>query len=296
MYNTNLKGMFTALITPFKNDFSIDEDAFCKLIEDQINNNIHGLVPCGTTGEYPTLSFEEYCRVIELCVNFTNKRVPIIAGACSNSTKEAIKRTLYVQSLNVDAALIVVPYYNKPTDEGIYQHFKAIHDASNIPIIMYNVPKRTSVDASDNIIARILSLPRVIGLKDATGDLSRPFNLKSLINKDFTLFSGDDFTCLGFNLYGGSGCISVASNVIPKICSDMQNDFFKGNMKEAINASQIIFKLAKVLFCESSPSPAKYAASLLKDYISPTVRLPLVELTQENKLKVQNTLKELALI
>ena len=296
MYNAHLKGLFTALITPFKNDFSIDEDAFCKLIEYQISNNVHGLVPCGTTGEYPTLSFEEYCRVIELCVKVTNKRVPIIAGASSNSTQEAIRRTLYVQSLNVDAALIVVPYYNRPTDEGIYQHFKAVHDATNIPIVIYNIPKRTGVDASDKLIARILSLPRVIGLKDATGDLSRPFNLRLLVDKDIALFTGDDFTCLAFNAHGGSGCISAVSNVIPKICSDMQNDFFSGNMKDAMQASKIIFKLAKVLFCESNPSPAKYAASLLKKYISPTVRLPLVELTQENKLKVEDTLKELGLI
>ncbi|WDM85628.1 4-hydroxy-tetrahydrodipicolinate synthase [Ehrlichia sp. JZT12] len=296
MHSAHFKGIFTALITPFKGDFSIDEDAFCQLIEYQISNNVHGLVPCGTTGEYPTLSFEEYCRIIELCVKVTNKRVPIIAGASSNSTKEAVKRTLYVQSLNVDAALVVVPYYNRPTDEGIYQHFKAVHDATNIPIVMYNIPKRTGIDASDKLIARILSLPRVIGLKDATGDLSRILNLRSLINKDVALLTGDDFTCLAFNAHGGSGCISVVSNVIPKICSDMQNAFSANNMKDAMHASEIIFKLAKVLFCESNPSPVKYAASLLKKYISPTVRLPLVELTQENKLKVENTLKKLDLI
>ncbi|MGN7619077.1 MAG: 4-hydroxy-tetrahydrodipicolinate synthase [Ehrlichia sp.] len=288
--------MFTALVTPFKGDFSIDEDAFCKLIEYQISGNVHGLVPCGTTGEYPTLSFEEYCRTVELCVKVTNKRVPIIAGASSNSTQEAIKRTLYVQSLNVDAALVVVPYYNKPTDEGIYQHFRAIHDATNIPIVVYDIPKRTGVHVSDSLMVRILSLPRVVGLKDSTGDLSKPFNLRLSVSKDVALFSGDDFTCLGFNVHGGSGCISVVSNVIPEICSSMQDSFFSGNMKGAIHASETIFKLSKVLFCESSPSPAKYALSLIHKYISPTVRLPLVELTQENKLKVECVLSELSLI
>ncbi|CEI84655.1 4-hydroxy-tetrahydrodipicolinate synthase [Ehrlichia minasensis] len=292
----NLSGVFTALITPFKNDFSICEDTFRELIEYQISNNIHGLTPCGTTGEYSTLSFEEYCKVIELCVKVTNKRVPIIAGSGSNCTQEAIKRTLYVQSLNVDAALVVVPYYNRPSDEGIYQHFKAVHDATNIPIIIYNIPKRTAVDANDALLARILSLPRIIGIKDATGDISRPLNLKSLIDKEVVLFTGDDATCLGFYAQGcTAGCISAVANVIPKIHSDMYNAFFAHNIKEAMNANISIFKLSKVLFCESNPSPAKYAMSLIKG-ISPTVRLPLVELTQENKLKVENALKELNLI
>ncbi|AHX04594.1 dihydrodipicolinate synthase [Ehrlichia japonica] len=297
MSKVELTGVFTALVTPFKNDFSIDEDAFCDLVEYQINNNIHGLVPCGSTGEYTTLSFEEYCRIIELCVRTTNKRVPIIAGSGSNSTQEAIRRTLYVQSKNVDAALVVVPYYSRPSDEGIYQHFKAIHDATNIPIIAYNIPKRAAVDASDELLARILSLPRIIGIKDATGDLSRPLNLKLLIDKEIALFTGDDFTCLGFYAQSGSaaGSISVVSNVIPKIYSDMHNAFFANNIKEAMHANLSVFKLAKVLFCQSSPSPAKYAISLIKN-ISPIVRLPLVELTQENKLKVKKTLEELKLI
>ncbi|ABD45190.1 dihydrodipicolinate synthase [Ehrlichia chaffeensis str. Arkansas] len=295
----SLMGVFTALITPFKDDFSIDENAFCHLIEEQISNNIHGLVPCGTTAECPTLSFEEYCKVIELCVKITNKRVPIIAGSSSNSTQEAIKRTLYVQSLNVDAALVVVPYYNRPSDEGIYQHFKAVHDATNLPIIAYNIPNRSAIDASDALLARILSLPRIIGLKDSTGDVSRPLNLKLLLNKEVVLFSGDDSTCLGFYAQSGSGgrtgCISVVSNVIPKIHADMHNAFLANNMKEAMNANLSVFKLAKALFCQSSPAPTKYAMSLIKN-ISPAVRLPLVELTQENKLKVEKTLKELKLI
>ncbi|AAZ68304.1 4-hydroxy-tetrahydrodipicolinate synthase [Ehrlichia canis] len=296
MSKVKLSGIFTALITPFKNDFSIDEDTFSKLIEHQISNNIHGLVPCGTTGEYSTLSFEEYCRVIELCVKVTNKRVPIIAGSGSNCTQETIKRTLYVQSLNVDAALVVVPYYNRPSDEGIFQHFKAVHDATDVPIIIYNIPQRTAIDPNDVLLARILSLPRIIGIKDATGDVSRPLNLKLLIDKEFALFTGNDATSLGFYAQGGgTGCISAVSNVIPKIYSDMHNAFFAHNIKEAMDANASIFKLSKVLFCQSNPSPTKYAMSLIKG-ISPTVRLPLVELTQENKLKVENMLKELNLI
>ncbi|QGR02971.1 4-hydroxy-tetrahydrodipicolinate synthase [Ehrlichia ruminantium] len=296
MHTEKLKGVFTALITPFKSDFSVDHNALTELIEYQIQNNINGLVPCGSTGESTTLSFEEYCEIIKLCIKVTNKRVPIIAGSGSCSTQETIRRTLYVSSLNVDAALIVVPYYNRPTHEGIYQHFKTVHDATNIPIIVYNIPSRTGTDASDTLLARILALPRVIGVKDSTSDISRPLNLKMLVDKDILLFSGDDFTCLAFNAHGGSGCISAVSNVAPKICSDMQYAFFSNNMKEAMEKSKAIFKLSKALFCESNPSPAKYALSLITKYISPTVRLPLVGLTQENKLKVENTLKELELI
>nr|WP_078400004.1 4-hydroxy-tetrahydrodipicolinate synthase [Ehrlichia ruminantium] len=296
MSSEKFKGVFTALVTPFKNDFSVDQDAFTQLIEYQISNNVHGLVPCGSTGESTTLTFEEYCETIKLCIKTTNNRVPIIAGSGSCSTQETIKRTLFVNSLNVDAALVVVPYYNRPTDEGIYQHFKAVHDATNIPIIIYNIPKRTGVDVSDTLLARILSLPRVIGVKDATCDISRPLNLKTLVQKDIALFSGDDFTCLAFNAHGGSGCISAVSNVAPKICSDMQSAFFSNDIKEAIEISKTILKLSQALFCESNPSPAKYALSLITEYISPIVRLPLVELTQENKLKVENTLKELGFI
>ena len=296
MHNEKFKGVFTALVTPFKGDFSVDYHAFTEFIEYQISNNINGLVPCGSTGESTTLNFEEYCEIIKLCVKVTNKRVPIIAGAGSCSTQETIRRTLYLSSLNVDAALIVVPYYNRPTHEGLYKHFKAVHDTTNIPIIIYNIPARTGIDASDTLLAHILSLPRVIGVKDSTCDISRPLNLKTLVNKDIVLLSGDDFTCLAFNAHGGSGCISVVSNVAPKVCSDMQRAFFSNNMKEAMEISKIIFKLSKALFCESNPSPAKYALSLITKYISSTVRLPLVELTQESKLKVENTLKELKLI
>ncbi|QXK92356.1 4-hydroxy-tetrahydrodipicolinate synthase [Neoehrlichia mikurensis] len=291
-----LHGVFTALITPFKEDLSFDKEAFFSFIEWQISEGVHGLVPCGTTGEYPTLSFEEYCSVVTSCIAVTNKRVPVIVGASSNCTNQAIKKALFAQSIKADAVLIVVPYYNKPTEEGVYQHFKAIHDATNIPIVIYNIPKRSAIDVSDFTLSRIISLPRIVAIKDATGDLNRPLILKSLINKqEFCFLSGDDSTALTFNVHGGSGCISVISNIAPKLCAEMQNAFLHGNFHIASNINNQLFDLSQVLFCESNPVPAKYALSLMNK-ILPQVRLPLVMLQDINKLKVSNVLKDLKII
>ncbi|KJV68662.1 4-hydroxy-tetrahydrodipicolinate synthase [Candidatus Neoehrlichia procyonis] len=291
-----LHGVFTALVTPFKEDLSFDEEKFSSLIEWQINEGVHGLVPCGTTGEYPTLSFKEYCNVITLCIAVTNKRVPVIVGTSSNCTRQAIKRTLFAQSVKADAALVVIPYYNKPTEEGVYQHFKAIHDATNIPIVIYNIPKRSAIDVSDFTLSKIINLSRVIAIKDATGDMNKPLSLKSLINKkEFYFLSGDDSTALTFNVHGGSGCISVISNVVPKLCSKMQNAFLSGNFHTASQINNQLFSLSQVLFCESNPVPTKYALSLMNKVL-PQVRLPLVMLQDVNKLKVSNTLKDLKVI
>ena len=292
------KGSIVALITPFKNN-KLDEDCYISLIHYHLKNGTSGLVPAGTTGESPTLNHKEHERVIELCVKESKGRIPVIAGTGSNSTDEAISLTKYAEKIGVDAALIVTPYYNKPTQEGLYQHFKAINDNCSIPIIIYNIPPRSVVDMNVDTMARLFELKNIIGVKDATGDLNRVNQQKEKMGPDFIQLSGEDGTALEFNMRGGVGCISVTANVAAKICSEFQEaSISKNNSNLIAKAKQINDKLTplhKSLFIESSPSPVKYAASLLK-LCSDEVRLPLVKVTEETKKTIRSAMTHANLI
>jgi 4-hydroxy-tetrahydrodipicolinate synthase len=294
------QGLYTALITPFKNG-KVDARAFGDLVEWQIKEGVHGLVPCGSTGESPTLSTEEHQRVIELCVEAAAGRVKIMAGTGSNSTDKAIAMTRFAKKAGADGVLSIAPYYNKPTQEGLYRHFKAIHDAVNIPIVLYNVPARVIVDISDETIARLSVLPNIVGIKDATGDLARPLTLRAKLSpprkrgERFALLSGEDMTAVAFNASGGVGCISVSSNIIPKACAEVQNACLRGDFKKALALSDKLTELHDVMFCETNPAPVKFAASLL-GRCSPELRLPLVPLSENGKKQMRRTLKNLHLI
>tara|TARA_Y100000590_G_scaffold468453_1_gene651272 strand:- start:215 stop:1099 length:885 start_codon:yes stop_codon:yes gene_type:complete len=293
-----IKGSIVALITPFKNS-KLDEDCYISLIHHHLKNGTSGLVPAGTTGESPTLNHDEHERVIELCVKEAKGKIPVIAGTGSNSTDEAISLTKYAEKIGADAALIVTPYYNKPTQEGLYQHFKAINDQCSIPIIIYNIPPRSVVDMSVDTMARLYELKNIIGVKDATGDLNRVDEQKKKMGPDFIQLSGEDGTALEFNMRGGTGCISVTANVAAKLCSEFQeSSLSKNNSNLLSKAKQInekLMPLHKALFIESSPSPVKYAASLLK-LSSDEVRLPLVKVTEETKKTVRSALTHASLI
>ncbi len=282
------KGSFTALITPFKNG-EVDDQAFTRLVEWQIEEGTHGLVPVGTTGECPTLSHDEHKHVVELCVKVARKRVPVIAGAGSNSTAEAIDFTRHAKKAGADAALHVTGYYNKPTQEGLYQHFKAINDAVDIPIFLYNVPPRTIVDISVATMGRCAKLENVVGVKDATANVSRVTLQRLACGNDFVQLSGEDATALGFNVHGGTGCISVTSNVAPRLCSEFQAACLKGDWKTAREIQDRLMPLHDALFCETSPGPVKYAASRL-GICSAETRLPLVPIAEESKKKVDAAL------
>jgi 4-hydroxy-tetrahydrodipicolinate synthase len=293
------KGVYTALITPFTAKGAVDEKAFQDFVEWQINQGVHGLVPCGTTGESPTLTHDEHNRVIDLCVEVARGRVPVMAGTGSNSTDEAIMTTRHAKKSGADSALVVVPYYNKPTQEGLYQHFKAINDAVDIPIILYNVPARSVANMSDDTIARLAELPNIVGLKDASGDLARPYILRSKLsdkNKEqFQLFSGEDMTAVAFNVSGGHGCISVASNVMPKACAEVQEACSRKDYVSALTLHDRLVALNSVLFCETSPSPVKYALSLMGK-CSPNLRLPLVGVSEVSQKEIEKTLINLRLL
>lgn len=269
----NIKGAITALVTPFKGEH-IDETAFQSFIEWQIDSGIHGLVPCGTTGESATLSDQEHKRVIALCVEAANGRVPVIAGAGSNETRVSIALAQHAKDLGSDAALVVTPYYNKPSQEGIYQHFKAISNAVDIPIVVYNIPGRSVVDISNETMERLSKLPTVIGCKDATGDISRVTELKDRCGADFVQLSGDDPTSLGYAMHGGKGCISVGSNVAPAEYAALHNALMSGDYKTAQDLHERLDRLHKDLFLDPSPAPAKYALSLL-GRMDTGVRLPI---------------------
>ena len=292
------KGSIVALITPFKND-ALDEDCYISLIHHHIKNGTSGLVPAGTTGESPTLNHEEHHKVIELCVKEAKGKIPVIAGTGSNSTEEAVSLTKHAEKVGADAALVVTPYYNKPTQEGLYQHFKSINDNCSIPIIIYNIPPRSVVDMNVDTMARLFELKNIVGVKDATGDLNRVDEQKKKMGKDFIQLSGEDGTALEFNLRGGVGCISVTANVAPKLCSEFQEaSISKNNSNLLSKAKQInekLMPLHKSLFIESSPSPVKYAASLLK-LSSDEVRLPLVKITDESKKAIKSAMKYAELI
>ena len=292
------KGSIVALITPFKNN-KFDEDCYISLIHYHLKNDTSGLVPAGTTGESPTLSHDEHERVIELCVKESKGKIPVIAGTGSNSTEEAISLTKYAEKVGANAALVVTPYYNKPTQEGLYQHFKSINDNCSIPIIIYNIPPRSVVDMNVDTMSRLFELKNIIGVKDATGDLNRVDQQRKKMGPDFIQLSGEDGTALDFNLRGGVGCISVTANVAPRLCSEFQEaSTAKNNSNLLAKAKQIndkLIPLHKALFIESSPSPVKYAASLL-NLCSDDVRLPLVKVTYETKKAVKSAMAHANLI
>jgi 4-hydroxy-tetrahydrodipicolinate synthase len=288
------RGSMTALITPFRNG-ALDLPAFEKLVDLQIKSGTTGLIPCGTTGESPTLSHEEHYIVVEACVKAAGGRVPVIAGAGSNSTKEAIAFTQHAQKVGADAVLSVSPYYNKPTQEGLYQHFKAIHDASDIPIILYNIPPRSIVDITVDTMARLAELPRIVGVKDATQDLARPLRTLAKIKTPFTQLSGEDHTALPYLAQGGNGCISVSANIAPKLCAEMHAAWAKGDWPTAQAINLKLVAVHDAMFSEASPGPVKYAASLL-GYCTSECRMPLVDIAEANKAKVKAALQQAGLL
>ncbi len=288
------QGSITALITPFKNG-QLDEQAFQTLVERQIEQGSDGLVPCGTTGESPTLSHDEHKRVVELCLEVAKGKVPVIAGAGSNSTDEAIELYKHAKGAGADAALVVTPYYNKPNQEGLYLHYKAIHDSSDLPIIIYNIPPRSVIDMSVETMARLAKLPNIVGVKDATGDLTRPMKERMAIGDDFCWLSGEDGTAVNYLAGGGHGCISVAANIAPKQCADVQRLWREGKTKEAITLQQTLMPLHFDLFCEPNPGPAKYAANLL-GLCEADTRLPLAPLSAGAQQKVKSALTQVGLL
>ena len=291
------KGSNVALITPFKNN-KLDEESYIKLIHFHIENGTNGLVPAGTTGESPTLNHDEHQRVIDLCIKESNGKIPVIAGTGSNSTEEAIALTSHAEKAGADGALVVTPYYNKPTQEGLYQHYKAINDNTSIPIIIYNIPSRCVIDMSVDTMARLFELKNITGVKDATGDLNRLDETLKKLGPEFVQLTGEDGLALKFNKRGGVGIISVTANIAPKLCSDMQK-FSKSNsdneIKEAERIDQILQPLHKSLFIESNPAPVKYAAKLL-GLCDDEIRLPLVNIKKETQEEVKKALSSAKLI
>ncbi|OHC72126.1 MAG: 4-hydroxy-tetrahydrodipicolinate synthase [Rhodospirillales bacterium RIFCSPLOWO2_01_FULL_65_14] len=288
------QGSITALITPFR-DGKVDDAAFRAFVEWQIDEGTNALVPCGTTGESPTLSHDEHKRVTEICIKAAAGKVPVIAGTGSNSTAEAISLTAHAKRAGASAALIVTPYYNKPTQEGLYQHYKAIHDAVDLPIIIYNIPGRSVVDMSVDTMARLAELKNIVGVKDATADLARPMATRLAIKKDFCLLSGEDATAVPFLAGGGRGCISVTANVAPRLCSTMQKAWRDGDLKTVMTLQDRLMPLHQALFCETSPAPVKYAASLLGKCTSET-RLPMVEIKASSKERVKKAMVNAGLL
>ncbi|WP_210204571.1 4-hydroxy-tetrahydrodipicolinate synthase [Microvirga sp. 17 mud 1-3] len=291
---TQFQGSITALVTPFK-DGAVDEAAFRKHIAWQIENGTKGLVPVGTTGESPTLSHKEHDRVVQICVEEVKGRVPVIAGAGSNSTEEAIGFSRHAEKVGADALLIVTPYYNKPTQEGLYAHFKAINDAVGIPIIIYNIPGRSVIDMSVETMARLYELKNIVGVKDATASMARVSQQRQAMGPDFIQLSGEDATALGFMAHGGHGCISVTSNVAPRLCAEMQNACLKGDYATALKVQDRLMPLHEALFIETNPSPVKYAASLL-GLMGDDVRLPLLPVSEPTRKRVRDAMAHAGLI
>lgn len=283
-------GSITALITPFRNG-AIDRDALDRLIDFQIDQGSHGIVACGTTGESPTLSTEDHHSIVSRCVERVKRRIPVIAGTGTNSTATTIEMTLHAQETGANAALIVTPYYNKPTQDGLYAHYKAVHDATNIPILIYNIPGRCIVDMNIDTMAALAALPRIVGVKDATGDLGRPSALRNRVGPDFCQLSGNDDTALAFLAAGGHGCISVISNVAPALCAEMQEAWLKGagRPKEAEALRDRMTPLNKALFVESNPSPVKYACARM-GFCSDEMRLPLLPASQKTRQMVDEAM------
>ena len=284
----------TAMITPFKHG-KVDARAFQKLVEWQIDQGSHGLVPCGTTGESPTLTHDEHKRVVELCVEAASGRVPVIAGTGSNATAEAVELTRHAKTTGADGVLVVTPYYNKPTQEGLYLHFKAINDCADIPILIYNIPGRSVVDMSVDTMARLFKLSNIVGVKDATASMARASQQRAALGTDFIQLSGEDATALGFMAHGGLGCISVTANIAPALCAEFQLACLGSNFKHALEIQDRLMPLHDALFVESNPGPVKYAASKL-GLCNGDTRLPLAPLAPSSRKKVDDALEAVGLV
>ena len=289
------KGSLVALITPMREDGSVDDKAYAALVDWQIREGTHGVVPVGTTGESPTLSHAEHKRVVEIAVAASKGRVPVIAGAGSNSTEEAIDLAKHAKEAGADAILVVTPYYNKPTQEGMFLHFTAIADAVDIPLIIYNIPPRSVVDMSVETMARLAKHKNIIGVKDATANLTRPLHTRRACGESFCQLSGEDHTALAFNAVGGVGCISVTANVAPHLCSEMQTAWAEGRFKDAMAIQNRLVPLHDALFSETSPAPVKYAACLLGK-TSERCRLPLAPIMEPTRARVKAAMIELGLL
>lgn len=287
------KGSYTALITPFR-DGQVDEPAYRRIVNWQISEGTHGLVPVGTTGESPTLSHDEHKKIVEIAIEAADGRVPVMAGAGSNATAEAIDFSVHAEKAGANGVLVVTPYYNKPTQEGLYQHFKAINDAVSIPIIIYNIPGRSIVDMTVDTMARCYELKNVTGVKDATADLARVSQQRAAMGPEFNQLSGEDATALAFMAHGGQGCISVTSNVAPRLCSEFQNACLAGDFAKALKIQDRLLPLHEALFCETSPGPVKYAVSRL-GLCDPQARLPMVPITDAAKVKVDAAMEKVGL-
>ena len=288
------RGVLPALVTPFRNG-AVDEDAFVSLVERQIAGGVHGLVPVGTTGETATLSHEEHRRVVELCVATAKGRVPVIAGAGSNSTAEAIELVQHAKKVGADAALVVTPYYNRPSQEGLYAHYAAINEAVQLPVLVYNVPARTSVDISNATLARLSKLPNIVGIKDATGDLGRASLQRVECGEDWVLLSGNDDQGLGYIAQGGHGCISVTCNVAPDLVAQMYNDALSGQWQGALYGQDRLIRLHKALFSDASPAPAKFAMAEL-GLCTDEVRLPITPCSEAARAEVLVGMRDAGLI
>ena len=285
---------YTALLTPFK-DNKVDYSSYKELIDFQINNGTHGLVPVGTTGESPTLSHDEHKKLIEVCIEQSNGRVPVIAGAGSNSTSEAVDFVKHACSAGADGLLVVTPYYNKPTQSGLLAHYNELIKHSSKPIIIYDIPGRSVIQMTDEIMAKLAQNQFIVGVKDATADLTRPTRLQNIIGDNFIQLSGEDGTALAYLAAGGHGCISVTANIAPNLLSRMHNAWKQGDINTAQEINKKLMPLHDALFCETSPGPLKYAASLL-GICSSDARLPIVEIEEDSKLKVKDALKKTGLI
>jgi 4-hydroxy-tetrahydrodipicolinate synthase len=288
------KGSMTALITPFKNG-NLDEEGLARFVEWQIAEGSHGLVPTGTTGESPTLDYDEHKRVIEITIEAARGRVPVIAGTGSNATDEAIELSTHAEKAGADGLLVVTPYYNKPTQEGLYQHFKAINDAVGIPIIIYNIPPRSTVDMSVATMARLFELKNIAGVKDATANLARVSQQRAAMGPDFIQLSGEDATALAFMAHGGHGCISVVSNIAPRLCAEFQTACLSGDFKAALALQDRLMPLHDAMFVETNPGPVKYAASRL-GLCSAEMRLPMVPLTESARKVVDEAMAKAGLL
>src|SRR3954454_18591755 len=289
------KGSFVALITPMRQDGAVDEEAFRNFVDWQIREGTDGIVPVGTTGESPTLDHDEHKRVVEIAVEVANGRVPVVAGTGSNSTAEAIELTRHAKQAGADAALVVTPYYNKPTQEGLYLHFSAIADAVDLPIIIYNIPPRSVVDMSVETMARLAKHRNIVGVKDATANLTRPLHTRRACGTEFCQLSGEDHTALSYNAAGGHGCISVTANVAPRLCSEMQTAWAEGRLKDAMAIQNRLVPLHDALFAETSPAPVKFAASLLGK-TSEHCRLALAPIMEGPRARGRAAMTEVGLL
>ncbi|OEJ69406.1 4-hydroxy-tetrahydrodipicolinate synthase [Magnetovibrio blakemorei] len=288
------KGSFVALLTPFQ-DGIVDEKAYQSFVDWQVKQGTDGVIPCGTTGESPTLTHAEHRRVTEMCIEVTAGRIPVMAGAGSNSTAEAVALAVHAEQAGANSVLVVTPYYNKPTQAGLYAHFKAVNDAVGIPIFIYNIPGRSVVDMSLETMKRLSELPNIAGVKDATGDVARPVAYAKALGPDFCQMSGEDATAIPYLAAGGHGCISVTANIAPALCAEQHAAWAAGNVARAMEIQQMLIPVHQSMFCESSPGPVKYAAQLM-GLCSAEMRLPLCEIADSSKIQVENAIRTLGLI